>query len=137
MCFIYKIYNDEFVYFGKTMDYNSRISAHRSSFKRFKSGKSKAYCSSYKILESDNWKSEIIEECEDKFIMTERELYYIRNFDCVNLNGTHYRSHIKDAKIHSILQKEREDRLSLVEDRIWRKMSSIEGEWYKLRNMQI
>jgi len=75
----YKIYkltgeNDKF-YFGKTtQDLPRRLASHKSHKKRNR-----------KITSNllDNPTIELMEECDESNV-TERERYYIENFDCVN-----------------------------------------------------
>ena len=88
---IYKIYsyeNDE-VYYGSTVETLSRrMTKHRSHFKRYKEDNSKYYYTSFKILDFESAKIELVEDfsCENKEQLLQREGYYIRNNNCVNKN---------------------------------------------------
>jgi hypothetical protein len=82
---MYKIYciidntNDN-VYIGQTKQkLYSRISVHRSDFKRGK------YCSSQIILKNNDWTYKILEDDLDPYEAKQREAFYIQNTDnCIN-----------------------------------------------------
>lgn len=64
----------------------SRIANHKAQYKRYKKGLNKSYTTSYKILERNNYKTELIELCDDDKIK-EREQHYINKLDCINKNN--------------------------------------------------
>jgi hypothetical protein len=82
---MYKIYciidntNDN-VYIGKTKQkLYSRISVHRSDFKRGK------YVSSHIILKNENWSYKLLEDDLDEYEAKIQEAFYIQNTDnCIN-----------------------------------------------------
>ncbi len=87
---IYKIfsYENDDVYYGSTVEtLSSRMSKHRSKYKRYKDGKYN-YTTSFKILELTSAKIELVENypCNSKEELLQREGYYIRNNNCVNKN---------------------------------------------------
>jgi len=82
---IYKIYNDNECYIGKTtVKYvSSRISKHRYLF----NSDAKYQCSSKIILSKEGWKWCVLESNIDKDKLSEREQYYINNSEgCVNVS---------------------------------------------------
>ena len=89
---IYKIYNlenPEICYIGCTkMPLKIRLSVHLSSYKRWKTDKSLPLCSSYKIFELGNYKTEELEKVEDHSKISEREYYWFNVYrkSCVNIS---------------------------------------------------
>ncbi len=83
---IYKLYNPEnnLTYYGSTKTpLENRLKRHLKHYKAYLEGKHN-YVYSFKILETENFKIELIEEVDDKSNSLIRECYYIKNFDCVN-----------------------------------------------------
>ena len=91
---IYAVYcpdNDDFIYIGSTSKHYlcSRLSEHRSNYKRFIEGKVVSNCSSYKIFDYygvANCKIKLLEHvnCETRRELAEREAFHIKNNTCVN-----------------------------------------------------
>lgn len=87
---IYKIYsyeNDD-VYYGSTCEeLSQRMARHRSCLKSYKKDY-KHYMTSFKILEFESAKIELVENysCNSKEELLQREGYYIKTYDCVNKN---------------------------------------------------
>jgi hypothetical protein len=84
---IYKLTCNEtgLCYYGhtkKTLD--DRLRGHKNNYTAFINGKTN-FISSYDIIENNDYKIELIEECDDEKT-DEREGFYIRNFECVNKN---------------------------------------------------
>jgi hypothetical protein len=85
---IYKIFSidSDDVYIGSTTEtLSTRLSRHKSNYKRYLNGKHH-YITSFKILEKNNYDIVLIEECpcNSKQELHERERYYIENNNCVN-----------------------------------------------------
>jgi hypothetical protein len=88
---IYKIvdigYNEQ--YFGSTtVELSTRMSRHRSNYKRYEKG-DKYYCTSFILFgkyDLDNCKIELVEmyPCSSKEELRKREGYWIKQEDCVN-----------------------------------------------------
>ena len=73
--------NTELVYVGKTIQtLAKRISEHRSYHKRYVSGKTTKYCTSYKVMEFGDAVIELIEETDD----SRREAHWIRELGACN-----------------------------------------------------
>ena len=111
---IYKIvcHTTNKIYIGSTTAkrLSQRLSEHKTTYKRFVSGKSKACTSSRVVLENNNYSIELIElvPCESKSELTLREAYYIRMIECVNKHIPN-RSHKEyyQANKESIAEKKR------------------------------
>lgn len=96
---VYKITdntNDNCYYGATIQELHQRKSGHKRDFKRYMNGgyknKTKAQYtySACDIFKNNNYSFEIIEVVEtdrEKTELLERELYYIRNFPCVNKLG--------------------------------------------------
>tara|TARA_R100000278_G_scaffold117433_1_gene97404 strand:- start:1588 stop:1905 length:318 start_codon:yes stop_codon:yes gene_type:complete len=96
---IYKIIDNSNnnCYYGATIQQlHVRKAGHKRDFKRYMKGgykdkKQGQYTySAIDIFKNNNYSYEIVEEIEtdrDKKELLERELYYIRNFPCVNKLG--------------------------------------------------
>lgn len=83
---IYKIYNeDNLTYYGSTINkyISRRVGEHRSA-KRLNPEKN---VSSGLLGDDKKWKYELVElvPCNSKKELLEREMYYIKNFPCVNI----------------------------------------------------
>jgi len=77
--------NDK-VYIGSTCNpLNVRMAQHILSHYAFKSGNNSTRVSSYDIIDTEEYKIELLEECsiEERFI---KEQYYIDTIKCVNKN---------------------------------------------------
>ena len=104
---IYKIvdigYNEE--YFGSTtVELSSRMSKHRTSYRRWANG-SKDSCTSFLLFEKfglDNCKIELVEvfPCNSKEELRKREGYWIKHEECVNKSvaGRTQREYIEDNR---------------------------------------
>ena len=82
---IYKIYNDDECYIGKTtlLKVGQRISKHKYNYTH----NVKYQCSSKIILSKPNWKWEILESNIEIEKLNEREKYYIENTpNCINVS---------------------------------------------------
>jgi len=105
---IYKIVcnTTQEIYVGSTTKQylSQRLSAHRDAFKRWKTGKTKSFTSSFHILERDNYTIELIETCAcncwDELLL--REGYWVRLLDCVNqlIPGRTRKEYDDDNKDH-------------------------------------
>lgn len=78
------------VYYGSTAQrlLCSRLSKHRSSYKRWLVGKG-GLCTVYNLFEKygiEQFHIELVEDfpCENKYQLFARENHFIRNFNCVN-----------------------------------------------------
>ena len=91
MAKIYKLsslVNDK-VYIGSTCNpLNVRMAQHILSHWAFKSGNNSKCISSYDIIDTEEYKIQLLEECsiEERFI---REQHYIDTIKCVNLNSAY------------------------------------------------
>jgi len=88
--FIYKMWSKtdpSLVYYGSTSQKHvcSRITGHRTDFKRWKQGKSH-FVTSFRIIETGDWDYMTLEKVffDDPFELKNRERFYIENHDCVN-----------------------------------------------------
>jgi hypothetical protein len=87
---IYKITCDTsgLVYFGSTTKERicDRICGHRYEYKMYLADNTKAYTTSFKVLENNNYRYELIEAfpCNLKEELHAREGWYIKNNECVN-----------------------------------------------------
>jgi Zn ribbon nucleic-acid-binding protein len=112
---IYKIvcHTTNKIYIGSTTTkrLSQRLSEHKTTYKRFVSGKSKACTSSRFVLENNNYSMELLEilPCECKDELTLREAHYIRTIECVN-NGIPHRTHkeYRQDNKETISEKKRE-----------------------------
>ena len=87
---IYKITDNtnDNIYIGNTCrNLEERLSEHKSSYKRFLKGLFHNV-KSFDILKNNNYKIELLENCEikTKQELLERERYYIETNDCLNKN---------------------------------------------------
>ena len=76
------------VYYGSTTKtVEERIQQHRWDCATWKNGGKKNYCSSYKIIERNNYNVNEVEcvEYEQKQQLREREKYWVENNSCINL----------------------------------------------------
>lgn len=65
---------------------SQRMSKHRASYKRFLSGKSNQYCTSYEVLKHNNYYINLLESypCNNEDELTARERYYVETLEQVN-----------------------------------------------------
>jgi len=88
---IYKIVDNtnNNIYIGHTTEkyLSKRLQHHLYQYKYWKEGK-KTYTSSFKIFENNDYRIELLENCncKDVYELKNRERYYIENNDCVNLS---------------------------------------------------
>ena len=81
---IYKLSGGGLDYYGSTeQTLNKRLNQHKSKYKKYLEGKTN-YLTSFDIIDKNDYNIELVEEVEDLAILTQRERYYIENFDCVN-----------------------------------------------------
>ena len=66
---------------------SQRLSCHRTSFKYWKNNQNGTTCSSFKVLENENYDIILIENCacENVDELRKRERYFIETTECVNL----------------------------------------------------
>lgn len=86
---IYKIVCNEtgLVYIGSTtQNLNTRISDHKKDYNAWLDGKINWQCTSFAIIQFDNYYIELIEDypCENKTELEMREGYWQKQIDCVN-----------------------------------------------------
>jgi hypothetical protein len=86
---VYKIAGAGMTYYGSTIQVlYERKASHMSLYKMYKNGTTPNKCMCYKIFDAtDDYSFEIIECCFTKEDMLAREDWYIRNCDCVNVQG--------------------------------------------------
>jgi hypothetical protein len=107
MAKIYKLsslVNDK-VYIGSTCNpLNVRMAQHILSHWAFKSGNNSTRVSSYDIIDTEEYKIELLEECsiEEKFI---REQYYIDTIKCINKNKSYSEFNQKSKESWAAYQK--------------------------------
>jgi len=89
--YCYKIFskvNPKLVYYGSTTQkyVSSRISTHKSNYKKWKNGELKSPPLSYLVLDTGDWDYMTLEKVlfDDKFELLNRERWYIENNECVN-----------------------------------------------------
>ena len=88
---IYKIVDNtnNNIYIGHTTEkyLSKRLQHHLYQYKYWKEGKKK-YTSSFKIFENNDYRIELLENCncKDVYELKNRERYYIENNDCINHN---------------------------------------------------
>lgn len=104
-------------YYGSTsQSLSARMSGHRKAYKRYKNGKRRKYISSFKVLENDDAKIELVElcPCESRSELERREGQIIREHECVNLliAGRTTKEYRKDNR-SSILQKQKNQESSI------------------------
>lgn len=78
------------VYIGSTTKkyLSQRLVHHKSSFKRWRDGIDNKYCTSYIVLEGENYEIHLLElyPCNSCDELHTRERHYIEQVDCVNRN---------------------------------------------------
>jgi len=83
-------------YYGSTIHpVEKRILQHITNYKRYQDNINYNYCSSYEVLKNNNYTYHVVEDiCYQKGdtknspkSLRQRELYYIINNKCVNING--------------------------------------------------
>lgn len=73
-------------YYGSTeLTVERRLGIHESHYKSYLEGNYNYYCSSFEIIKNNDYKIELLEECDDEPHMCDREDYYIISFPCVNI----------------------------------------------------
>lgn len=71
------------VYYGSTkQNINRRLSEHKRAYKSYLNVKRK-YGTSFEVIQNNNYEIRLLETCDDEN-KSNRESFYIRNFDCVN-----------------------------------------------------
>ena len=86
---IYKLWSPSknLVYYGSTIQpLSQRLAAHTSRCKTYNNDNNKDYCSSYLIINCEDYKIELLEKypCTNKSQLNKKEGEYIKNNDCVN-----------------------------------------------------
>ena len=86
--YIYKIYDNTNgnVYYGSTTQtLSKRIAGHRAMYNKYLNGATN-YTTSYSILSNGDYSYCVVEEieCENKWILRNKERFYIENNECVN-----------------------------------------------------
>jgi hypothetical protein len=86
---IYKLWSPSknIVYYGSTIEtLSSRLSKHIYSHKKYNEDNNNGYCSSYLVLDCEDYKMELIEEyaCNNKSQLCKKEGEYQKNNECVN-----------------------------------------------------
>ena len=106
---IYKIWSPSknLVYYGSTTQtIAQRLTKHKSAHKIYNQDNNKVYCSSYLILDCEDYKIELIEECSynNKSQLSKKEGEYIKNNECVNkqIAGRTKIEYDKEYKINNI-----------------------------------
>lgn len=113
---IYKIWSpsNNLVYYGSTTQtLPQRLAKHLGNYKCYTKDNTKtSYMTSYKILEYEDYKIELVEEypCNNKSQLLKKEGEYIKNNECVNMiiagrnNKDYYQDNIikiKERKINT------------------------------------
>jgi len=76
------------IYYGSTeLTVERRLEIHKKDYKSYLGGTKKGYCSSYEIIKNNDYEIELLEECDDKIHMRDRENFYIDNFSCLNIHN--------------------------------------------------
>ena len=104
---IYKIVCDNtgLTYYGSTCEkrLSRRLSKHRSNYSDYLKNQENNFCTSFKILEGDNYKIVLVENypCKSKEELLQRERFYIENNECVNRNipTRTYKEYYKDYRL--------------------------------------
>ena len=89
------------VYYGSTtLDIKDRVSLHKTKYKRFLAGKSKAKSRAFLIVCDPNFTYEIIEHLynADHRELVQKEKEYIRNNNCVNYHMKYTEDAIPEEK---------------------------------------
>jgi len=114
---IYKLYSKQnnITYIGSTAEYylSKRMSKHRMDYKQYLNGKLKKCYTSFKILECEDYKIELLENypCANRIQLEKRERYYIENNECVNKNiPTRTKTEYNEANKDKINQHNKEYR---------------------------
>lgn len=87
---IYKIVGGDKIYYGATLQpLYKRFNAHKGHKKRYDSGESNKYCSSYEVLSEPDCNIYLVESlptCSNRDELNARERYYVENNKCTNRN---------------------------------------------------
>ena len=111
---IYKITGGGLTYYGSTIrDLETRFNGHKNDYKKFKQGKKAGCSTSWKVLEHDDAKIELVETIiyNKKTELLSRETHFIRNNECVNKAIPISENHEKNReyqKRHSLKKVEKE-----------------------------
>lgn len=87
---IYKLWSPSknLVYYGSTIEtLASRLAKHVGNYKAYNNDNTKAYVSSYLVLDCEDYKIELMEECpcNNRQQLLKKEGEYIKNNECVNI----------------------------------------------------
>ena len=112
---IYKIVcnNTGLTYYGSTCEkrLSRRLVKHRSNYSDYLKDPKNNFCTSFKVLEGDNYNIVLVENypCESNELLKRRERFYIENNECVNRNipTRTYKEYFQDNKERlAVLKKE-------------------------------
>jgi len=103
---IYKLWSPSknLVYYGSTVQtLAQRLTKHKNHYKTYKNDDVNKYCSSYLVLDCEDYKIELMEEypCNNKSQLDKKEGEYQKNNECVNirLEGRTKKEYSKEYKI--------------------------------------
>jgi len=68
-------------YYGSSENYKQRIGTHKTSTEK---QLSKRQCMSRQIIDRNDYQFSIMEVCENKLQMKQRERFYFENYPCIN-----------------------------------------------------
>jgi hypothetical protein len=109
---IYKIVSDKTdkIYIGSTTEkyLSNRLAGHVTNYKRYKEGKSKAYVSSFKLLELESYEIILIEvfPCNSKDELNAREYYYIKQINNNTVNENIPKKTLEEVEIDNQRKKD-------------------------------
>jgi hypothetical protein len=86
---IYKLWSPSknIIYFGSTTQaISQRLGEHLRKYRAYNNNNTKYYCSSFLVLDCDDYKIELLEEyaCNNKTQLCKKEGEYIKNNECIN-----------------------------------------------------
>lgn len=103
---IYKLWSPSknLVYYGSTIEtLPQRLAKHKYSYKKYNEDNNSGYCTSYLVLDCEDYKMELVEEysCNNNQQLCNKEGEYIKNNDCVNkvINGRTRQEYDKEYRI--------------------------------------
>ncbi len=86
---VYKLWSPSknIVYIGSTIEtLAQRLAKHKANYKVYNIDNTKNYCSSYLVLDCEDYKMELLEEypCNNRAQLEKKEGEYIKNNECCN-----------------------------------------------------
>ena len=86
---IYKLYSPSknIIYYGSTTEtIAQRLAKHKANHKAYNNDNTKNYCSSYLVLDCEDYKIELLEDyaCNNRGQLCKKEGEYIKNNECIN-----------------------------------------------------